>query len=79
MNQDSADAALVGDTLAFLSTGMASELDLLPHGKECVFVAVLRTNSPARNTFDVDIKIAGETTVEGHTAIFAANITTISR
>jgi hypothetical protein len=79
MNQDSADAAQVSDTLAFLSTGMASELHLLPHGKECVLVAILSTNSPARNTFDVDVKIAGETTIEGGvTAIFAANITIIS-
>jgi len=64
MNQDSADAALVGNTLALLSTGFTSELHLLPHGKEWMLEAVLSTNSPTRNTFDVDVKIAEETTVE---------------
>jgi hypothetical protein len=80
MNKDSANAALVCDTLAFLSTGFASELDLLPRGKECVLMAVVSTNSPTRNTFDIDVKIAGETTVEeGSRAILAAHITTISQ
>jgi len=79
MNQDSANAALVCDFLAFLSTGFASELDLLPRGKQCVLMAVVSTNSPTRNTFDVDVKIAGETTVEGSRAILAAHITIISQ
>jgi len=64
MNQDSAVVALVGNIIAFLSTGFASELHLLPHAKEWVLVAVLSANSPTRFTFDVDVKIAGETTVE---------------
>jgi hypothetical protein len=43
-------------------------------------VAVLSTNSPTRKTFDVDVKIAGETSVEkGVMAIFVANMTIISR
>jgi hypothetical protein len=64
MNQDSAVTTLVGNIIAFLSTGCASELNLMQHGKEWVLEAVLGTNPPTRNTFDVDVKIAGETTVK---------------
>jgi hypothetical protein len=45
-----------------------------------VLVAILSINSPTGSTFDVDVKIAKETTVEeGSVAILAANITKISR
>jgi len=80
MNQESADRTETCKFHGFLlTTGLTSELDLRRDGNKCVLVAIVGISSPAGSTFDVEVKITGETTVkEGSAARVTASITNIT-
>lgn len=75
VNQESTDATQVGNVLAFLTADLATELDLLQDGYECVLTIVI-INLPTGNAFDVEVEIAPIAPVkEASTAIFTTSIT----
>ena len=79
VNQELANATQVGSVLTFLTTDLASELDLGQGANKCMLVTIIGINSPTRTTFNVEVIITEGTSVkEASTATIATSIAIIS-